>query len=567
MAKRAVLYARVSSEDQAKGDAVSIDSQLADMRSLCERNGWQVYNTFIDCENYTATQAPKKGKVVNPSGERADRPHFLAMLETIKTGDVDLVLCWRDDRIMRHPRVAVALEDALDVGDGRRGNKGKITLHDATGAIIDRFTLSIKAVIWREENKRRSERIKMGKVGTLQKGRWPGKYGRFGYVARMEPGKRGCIIELGNPAEVQTVRDIFNWYDQGLTVRTISKKLITRGDWQTDKQHIYPWNPTLVARILRAEDYTGVAKWEFDDVAMTIEIPAIVSREQWERVQKRLDNNRSQSSRNAKRTFILHHLTVCGECGATISPGVKRHYYGRLASGEIKKYYYDPPAFYYRCTKAAKVYEGVNHPMPYNFEGNALEWAVWRYLVDNGIKQPDLIIEQVQNRQQQLMAQGEDVAGDINRGKVKLVEIEQERTFYQRQAARGKISEQEFDLRMAETLEASDHWRAEIERLQELRDNTAKVKASLDYAEGLLRALEQNLSEIDHSPDELAQLPEKQLEIVLKARQKVIRALCDRIVIYAGGRIVVEGLLDGSELSQFELHSTCIAWLSHRCGK
>jgi hypothetical protein len=31
------------------------------------------------------------------------------MLELVKAGDVDAGVCWRDDRLVRHPRVAVAL--------------------------------------------------------------------------------------------------------------------------------------------------------------------------------------------------------------------------------------------------------------------------------------------------------------------------------------------------------------------------------------------------------------------------------------------------------------------------
>jgi len=71
----------------------------------------------------------------------------------------------------------------------------KLTL-DATGAVIDRFTLNIKAAIWREENKRRAERMRMGKIGTLKDRRWPGQYDKFGYATVKEPGKRGCIITL-----------------------------------------------------------------------------------------------------------------------------------------------------------------------------------------------------------------------------------------------------------------------------------------------------------------------------------------------------------------------------------
>ena len=81
MSKRAVLYARVSLEIQTKNDAVSIQQQLDEMQDLCRRNNWDVIGTFIDQENYRASQQPYKGKIVNPSGERADRPKFLAMLE------------------------------------------------------------------------------------------------------------------------------------------------------------------------------------------------------------------------------------------------------------------------------------------------------------------------------------------------------------------------------------------------------------------------------------------------------------------------------------------------------
>lgn len=47
---RAVLYARVSSERQASDDRISIEQQLADMKALCERQGWQITGIFSDKE-------------------------------------------------------------------------------------------------------------------------------------------------------------------------------------------------------------------------------------------------------------------------------------------------------------------------------------------------------------------------------------------------------------------------------------------------------------------------------------------------------------------------------------
>ena len=104
MTKRAVLYARVSSEGQAKGESASIDQQIADMQALCERNGWEVLDLFVDCENYRATQAPRKGKVVNPSGESAARsrlsmPLFLHPWPEVRLSDTHTAGSYLEERL------------------------------------------------------------------------------------------------------------------------------------------------------------------------------------------------------------------------------------------------------------------------------------------------------------------------------------------------------------------------------------------------------------------------------------------------------------------------------------
>jgi hypothetical protein len=314
---------------------------------------------------------------------------------------------------------------------------------------------------------------------------------------------------------------------------------------------MYEWNPVIIGNILRAKEYTGVATWNFKEEPMSIKIPPIISHEQWERVQKRLTKNRALASRNASRVFILHHLTVCGECGGKISPQLQHFYHGKLASGKTKKYTYKSPRFYYRCVKATRF--NTEHRSPSHWKGHNLEWAVWRYLVDNGIKKPNLIVNQVQARQQNLIEQGESVSGDIAKARIKLTETEQQRAFFQRQAARGKISEHEFDRHMDETQEDLYYWQGEIEHLQELRDDAVKVRAGVDYTVRLLQSFESKLDEVDLNPSELETLPKAQQEKILKDRQKIVRALCEKITIYSTGRIVIDGLLDGSEFSQFEV--------------
>jgi DNA invertase Pin-like site-specific DNA recombinase len=537
-----VVYARVSDPKiQDAEDKVSIDQQLADQRSLCERNGWQVVGEFVDRESYRATQNPKRGKVINPSGERADRPQFLAMLEVIKTGKADIVLCWRDDRLVRHPRVAVALEDALDIGDVHRNGKPKIEVRDATNAMIDRFTLSIKATIWREENKRRAERIRMGKEASLRMGRWPGEFRRWGYKSVKVPGERGRTI-VEDPETAPIVRKIYEMYDSGIGVPEIRKHLMAIEAPQIYTSRVlHEWSKPLICRILRSEEYLGVATWTFKDgTVIKVDIPQIIEPELWQRVQQRMDRNRRLSRRNAKGVYLLQGLGQCGECGHSLSAARDKFYKGGHA---------------YRChTASAHPHEPHPHPVTHN--GAKLDWAVWRHIVDFAIKRPDLVRKQVRARQAELQAQGDSVHGEMAHARNKLAEVDQQRAFYQRQAARGKMTEQEFDTRMAETGEARRYWESELARLRELRDDAERVRAGLDYATELLAGLQDRLEEIDIPPKDLKALPKEQQRAILKERQVIVRALCDRVLVYASRRIVIEGLLDGSEAAQFELRGS-----------
>jgi DNA invertase Pin-like site-specific DNA recombinase len=549
-----VLSARVSSEEQAKGESASIDQQLADMRALCERMGWNILETFVDCENYRATQAPNKGKIVNPSGERADRPGLLAMLEQLRTGEIDAAVCWRDDRLVRHPRVAVVLEDALDIGDARRNGKSKIKIFDATGGEIDRFTLSIKATIWREENKRRVERSKMGKIATLQQGRWPGHYIRLGYECIREPGKRGRRIVLADEQEVQIVKDIFDWYDSGVSVIRLRNRLLAREAQQKRQvERVHDWNPPTIYGILRSKEYTGTLTWRSaDGDEYTIEIPQIIPLEQWRRVQAKLERNQRISTRNARGVYLLQGLLHCAECGRLTSTNAQDFSYHRLADGTYGKTLRQTPRHRYQCVNAI-MFPEEEHPLPFSWSGRTVDWAVWRYIVDYGIKQPDLIRAQVASHIDALRAEGESINGEISHVRLKLAEIDQERAFYQRQGARGMISEAEFDARMEETEEARQHWREELDRLMELRDNADKVQSGLDYATQFLTALQAELPDIDQPLEELLAMPEDERNAILKTRQKIIRALCDKVEIWSDGRIKLYGVLDGSEAGQFEL--------------
>lgn len=543
--KQAVSYARVSSEEQAGDDKVSIDEQLNSNTQLAKRNGWGLVGQYLDTERYIKTKSPNKGKRVQPSGEYDDRPAFLAMLEAVKTGEIDVIICWRDDRLVRHPRVNVALEEALDEGDRQRKSKPKIEIVDATGAILDRFTMSIKAAVWKEENKRRVERIHMGKVGTLKAGGWPGVYNRLGYKTVKEPGVRGMKITLASDEEVQIVKDVFNWYDQGKGVKQIRSLLSAQGRAQKGHPRLREWSREIVYLILGSPDYLGRATWEFGNgVKMSIEIPRIIEPDQWNRVQKRLETNRNLAERNTKGVYLLQHLLVCGECGSKIKTINIRYHYRTLADGTKKRYDREKVRHNYLCTVANNHNYAVDHPHPYSFPGPSLDWQVWRFVADKMIEHPDLIFEQVYNRQAELQAQGDSLEGDISKARERLKAIEQEKLNYSRQQARGKISEAAYDTLIAECEEGEKEEREELTRLLQLKEDGQSLRDAISHARELLTNLQARLPEIDIPPEELALLPIFNQEEILRERQTAIRALCDKITVYANREIVIDGLID-----------------------
>lgn len=104
---------------------------------------------------------------------------------------------------------------------------------------------------------------------------------------------------------------------------------------------------------------------------------------------------------------------------------------------------------------------------------------------------------------------------------------------------------------MDETEKAQRYWQDELEQLRELRDNSAQVQAGLDYAIEFLTMLRGRLSEVDQTLEELKAIPQDERSGILKVRQDIVRALCDKVYLYADHRVKIEGALDGSEESQF----------------
>jgi DNA invertase Pin-like site-specific DNA recombinase len=89
---RAAIYARVSTFEQHE------ENQLAELRKYVEARGWELVREYVD-----------KGI----SGAKESRPALVQLLRDAKRRRLDVVVCWRLDRLGRSLKHLITLLDEL----------------------------------------------------------------------------------------------------------------------------------------------------------------------------------------------------------------------------------------------------------------------------------------------------------------------------------------------------------------------------------------------------------------------------------------------------------------------
>jgi len=151
-----------------------------------------------------------------------------------------------------------------------------------------------------------------------------------------------------NEDEAKVVRMVFEWlvYD-GLTVYQIQKrlnemKIPTKFDrvGRKKKNGKGWWQPLTVWRMLKREIYTGVYYWrkykkpnrslnKEENLRprkdwVLVKVPAIISRELFEKAQEKLSKNKMLSKRRTKNIYLFQHKLICGFDGRRYSSVFRR---------------------------------------------------------------------------------------------------------------------------------------------------------------------------------------------------------------------------------------------------
>jgi site-specific DNA recombinase len=514
---RAVIYARVSTLLQAHEDKVSIPEQIADAEVYARERGYEVVQHYIDKDRYKS-----RGKLVDPSGTRSDRPAYQEMLVAGHAGEFDIIIAWKEDRLYRGIRAAMPLGELLD----EHGDDGKPKVRvELVKENFDPKMLFLKASLGKIEIDNFRERSSMGFRGRLKKGLSLGGTHPFGYD-RIE----GKLVV--NESEAEWVRKLFWWYGvERVELTEIRRRFVENKVPQKGRQKIkIPWSKNIFYRMLKATYYYGTVsinavgqKWELD-------CPTVVEKWIWDKAQERIKAAKSYPVRHYKEIHLLGGLIFCGVCGHRMQG--KHGYSGPKHDPDryLRRLYYCHAAWQYPDMFSCKR----------NFGARKVERTVWG-LISNALEHPDLIREQVEAKAREMEKETEHVQDRVVSLTRNLQTIQEERQWLIVQARKKIITEAEFETQINLLAEQRDAVERELQDLRQATTQRDEAERIIAFAAEFFSSLRDGLAYLNQ-PDK--GLSDEEKRKIAEEKRKVIEMLVTRIELNQEGHIKIEGLLD-----------------------
>ena len=215
------------------------------------------------------------------------------------------------------------------------------------------------------KKKRSSEKIVGGMQARALRGLALGRL-PYGYI------KGSDGQPAVEPAEEKIVRLIFDLCVDGKGIRSIVSELNNRGH-RTRRDGV--WSMITVRDMLRSRFYIGT----YDRLGMRVSgnHTGIVSRDQFDQVQSRLDAGAAKSGYKKGEPYLLSGLLVCGGCGAKMIGVKRRQGWDRKDGTKMAKSYQ-----YYQCGSRTNQSRCGYHSR----RASELEFEVVTQLEDDGIQ-------------------------------------------------------------------------------------------------------------------------------------------------------------------------------------
>lgn len=319
---RAVVYTRVSTQEQAKEGKSSLGEQLKACKKVCFERDWEFVGEYED--------AGVSGHLLE------ERLGLQKLLTDAKSGKFDLVVVKDFDRLARSKTKASQIRDALKrqfiqtyslaTPVEPRDPKKYDPIDDDLGLVVEGMSDVMSEI---ERNKIR-RRMMLAKNAIAMSGKLPNQV-PFGYKVIRSLDSHGKILRAVeiDKDQADVVKRIFQMTDAGSGKRTIAL--------QFNKEGVVPpkqgsWSSQTISYILRNKTYAGYVRWGWrnadyqtskhkrerghEGIDIKGQHTAIIDEEFFDRVQIKLKaRGNSYKGRAQMSRGLLTGIAKCIRCG------------------------------------------------------------------------------------------------------------------------------------------------------------------------------------------------------------------------------------------------------------
>ena len=325
--RRAVIYARVSSPNQAERETIL--SQLQDVERYLQGNpSFQLVGKYVD--------DPARGPI-----PLADRPEGRRLLNDARKRLFDEVWMFKLDRLGRDDIDPLLVRRELN----QLGVK-LVALHENIESPLE---FALRVAFAAEERRTLSLRTSAGMNRIARDGRYCGGIVPIGY--RVEGVKQDARIVpdethmwRGLSAAQIVVRICHRIFFDGYSARKVSDEFNQLGiptAYQRDGRGVRGkrtqgvWRPGRILQIVNNTVYYGEYRYgkrsnKQDREIIPIQVPPLITKELWDGVQEALGLHR-RTPPERRRRYLFRSLISCETCGL--------HYTGTVSHGDV----------WYRC--------------------------------------------------------------------------------------------------------------------------------------------------------------------------------------------------------------------------
>lgn len=327
---RCAVYTRKSTEEGLQMEFNSLDAQRESAEAYIrsqQNEGWLCLPDRFDDGGY--------------SGGTIERPGLRRLMSDIAAGKIDVVACYKVDRLSRS---LLDFARLMEVFEKHNVAFVSVTQQFSTTNSMGRLTLNVLLSFAQFERELVSERTRDKIAATKRKGKWCGGKPVLGYDVDAKSKK----LQVNKP-EAERVRTIFKLYLQHEALLPVVRELVKRGwknkQWSSRKGRSLggdAFTKTSLYRLLTNVVYAGQVRYKTE--VHPGEHQGIVPPETFAKVQTTLRRNGVSGGSGAPREngSLLRGLLRCRPCGcamisSTTSKQKARSYRYYVCTGAQKK--------------------------------------------------------------------------------------------------------------------------------------------------------------------------------------------------------------------------------------